>query len=189
MVMQVQPVADAIRAARAQGSGPLIYLSPQGKRLDQAAVQQLAQLPHMILLAGRYEGIDERLVEQEVDEEWSIGDYVLSGGEPAALVWIDALVRMLPGALGDEDSALLDSFMDGLLDYPHYTRPETVNGKSVPGVLLGGNHAEIRRWRMKQSLGRTWKRRPDLLQQVTLSDEQMALLEEYIQEQQTTDSH
>ena len=185
MVMQVQPVADAIKAARSRGKGPVIYLSPQGKRLDQAALQRFAELPHMILLAGRYEGIDERLVEQHVDEEWSIGDYVLSGGEPAVLVWIDALARLLPGALGDEESALRDSFMDGLLDYPHYSRPEVVDGIAAPAVLLSGNHADIERWRMKQSLGRTWRRRPDLLEQKDLSEEQQALLAEYIREQQT----
>jgi len=188
MVMQVQPVADAIEAARAKGGGPVIYLSPQGRRLDQAAVRRFAALPRMILLAGRYEGIDERLIEQHVDEEWSIGDYVLSGGEPAALVWIDAVTRLLPGALGDEESALRDSFMDGLLDYPHYSRPEVINGKAVPDVLLGGNHAEIERWRMKQSLGRTWQRRPDLLDQLVLDEEQKALLAEFIREQQETES-
>jgi tRNA (guanine37-N1)-methyltransferase len=187
MVMQVQPAADALTAARAQGEGPVIYLSPQGKRLDQTAVRRFATLPHMILLAGRYEGIDERLIEDYVDEEWSIGDYVLSGGEPAALVWIDALVRLIPGVLGDEESALRDSFMDGLLDYPHYSRPEVVNGKAVPGVLLGGNHAEIERWRMMQSLGRTWQRRPDLLEQIALSEEQKALLAEFIRTQQSTE--
>jgi tRNA (guanine37-N1)-methyltransferase len=184
MVMQVQPARDAINAVRESGAtGPLIYLSPQGKRLDQAAVRQFAKTPGMILLAGRYEGIDERLIEQEVDEEWSIGDYVLSGGEPAALVLIDAVVRLLPGALGDAESAENDSFMDGLLDYPHYTRPEVVNGLEVPDVLLGGNHAEIERWRLKQSLGRTWERRPDLLDACQLDETQRALLEEYIDEQ------
>jgi len=188
MVMQVQPVRDAISAARACGDGPVIYLSPQGRRFDQSAARYFAQLPHMVLLAGRYEGIDERLIEQDVDEEWSIGDYVLSGGEPAALVWIDAVTRLLPGALGDGESAQQDSFMDGLLDYPHYSRPDVVDGKAVPDVLVGGNHADIERWRMKQSLGRTWKRRPDLLEQLQLSDEQKALLEEYIREQQMTDS-
>jgi tRNA (guanine37-N1)-methyltransferase len=185
MVMQVQPVADAIKAARSRGEGPVIYLSPQGKRLDQTALRRFAELPHMILLAGRYEGIDERLIELHVDEEWSIGDYVLSGGEPAALVWIDALARLLPGALGDEESALYDSFMDGLLDYPHYSRPETVDGIAVPDVLLRGNHADIERWRMKQSLGRTWQRRPDLLEQKALSEQQQALLAEFICEQQS----
>ena len=184
MVMQVQPVRDAIEAARAQGDGPVIYLSPQGRRLDQRAVRRMAELPHMILLAGRYEGIDERLIEAEVDEEWSIGDYVLSGGEPAAMVCIDAVARLIPGALGDEESAQRDSFMDGLLDYPHYTRPEDVDGQRVPAVLLGGNHADIARWRMKQSLGRTWQRRPDLLEQMSLNQEQQALLAEFIRDQQ-----
>jgi tRNA (guanine37-N1)-methyltransferase len=188
MVMQVQPVADALADARGQGPGPVIYLSPQGRRLDQLAVRRFAALPHLILLAGRYEGIDERLIEREVDEEWSIGDYVLSGGEPAALVWIDALARLLPGALGDEESALRDSFMDGLLDYPHYTRPEVIDGLAVPAVLTGGNHADIERWRMKQSLGRTWLRRPDLLRQVELNEEQQALLAEFIGEQQSAES-
>lgn len=188
MVMQVQPARDAINAARAGGGGPVIYLSPQGRRFDQSAARRFAGMEHMVLLAGRYEGIDERLIEQDIDEEWSIGDYVLSGGEAAALVWIDAVARLLPGALGDGESAEQDSFMDGLLDYPHYSRPEVVDGKAVPDVLLGGNHADIERWRKKQSLGRTWKRRPDLLEQLQLSDEQNALLEEYIREQQTTDS-
>ena len=188
MVMQVQPVADAITAARQYGGGPVIYLSPQGRRLDQAAVRRFAGLPHMILLAGRYEGIDERLIQQHVDQEWSIGDYVLSGGEPAALVWIDAVARLLPGALGDDESAELDSFMDGLLDYPHYSRPEVVNGLSVPAELMSGNHAEIERWRMKQSLGRTWQRRPDLLEQIELNKEQQALLAEFVREQQASES-
>jgi len=187
MVMQVQPVAEAIKAAHSRHKGPVVYLSPQGKRLDQTALRRFAELPHMILLAGRYEGIDERLVELYVDEEWSIGDYVLSGGEPAALVWIDALARLLPGALGDEESALYDSFMDGLLDYPHYSRPEVVDGLAVPDVLLSGNHADIERWRMKQSLGRTWQRRPELLEQKTLSEEQQALLAEFIREQQSNE--
>ena len=185
MVMQVQPVSDAIKAAREQGDGPVIYLTPQGRRLEQRDFRRLAQLQHVILLAGRYEGIDERVIEREVDQEWSIGDYVLSGGEPAAMVWIDAVARLIPGALGDDESAERDSFMDGLLDYPHYTRPESVNGLRVPGVLLAGNHADIERWRLKQSLGRTWQRRPDLLEQMTLDKEQQALLAEFIREQQT----
>lgn len=185
MVMQVQPVADAIADARRHGGGPVVYLSPQGRRLDQAAVRRFAALPHLILLAGRYEGIDERLIERHVDEEWSVGDYVLSGGEPAVLVWIDAVARLLPGALGDDESAMRDSFMDGLLDYPHYTRPEVVDGVPVPAVLTGGNHAGIERWRTKQSLGRTWQRRPDLLAQLELNEEQKALLAEFIRERQT----
>lgn len=185
MVMQARPLADAIAAARQPGGGPVIYLSPQGRRLDQRAVQDFAGMPNMILVAGRYEGVDERLVEQEIDEEWSIGDYVLSGGEVAVLVWIDALTRLLPGALGDQDSAQFDSYMNGLLDYPHYTRPEMVNGQAVPDVLMGGNHAAIRRWRMQQSLGRTWLRRPDLLERLELNDEQQALLADFIREQQS----
>lgn len=184
MVMQAGPLGEAIDAAKADGAqGPVVYLSPQGKRLDQTAVRNFAALPGFILVAGRYEGVDERLIERRVDEEWSIGDYVLSGGEPAALVLIDAVIRLLPGALGDADSALQDSFMDGLLDYPHYTRPEEVQGARVPDVLLGGNHAEIERWRMKQSLGRTWQRRPDLLKQMKLTKEQRRLLDEFIAEQ------
>jgi len=188
MVMQVQPVADAINAARAHGDGPVIYLSPQGARLDQRAVRRFAESPHAILLAGRYEGVDERLVARYVDQEWSIGDYVLSGGEPAALVWIDAVARLLPGALGDAESAVRESFTDGLLDYPHYTRPEVVDGMAVPAVLTGGDHAEIERWRTKQSLGRTWRRRPELLGPLDLSEEQQALLAEYIREQQIMES-
>ncbi len=183
MVMQVQPLRDAIRAARAAAAAaPVLYLSPQGQRLTQARVRELAGLERLVLVAGRYEGIDERLIETEVDEELSIGDYVLSGGELPVLVLVDAITRMLPGALGDADSARQDSFMDGLLDYPHYTRPEAVDGHRVPAVLLGGNHAEIHRWRRKQALGRTWQRRPDLLEAMTLDEEQQALLNEFIKE-------
>ena len=185
MVMQVQPLAAAIGAAREQGTGPVVYLSPQGRRLDQRAVGYFAKLPHIILLAGRYEGVDERLIERQVDEEWSIGDYVLSGGEPAALVWIDAVTRLLPGALGDQASAQCDSFMNGLLDFPHYTRPEVIGEQAVPEVLLGGNHAEISRWRLQHSLGRTWQRRPDLLERLELDDEQQALLMDFIDQQQS----
>jgi tRNA (guanine37-N1)-methyltransferase len=183
MVMQVQPLRDAIRAARAAaGTAPVMYLSPQGQRLTQSRARELAGLERLILLAGRYEGIDERVIETEVDEELSIGDYVLSGGELPVLVLMDAITRMLPGALGDADSAQQDSFMDGLLDYPHYTRPEEVDGQRVPAVLLGGNHADIRRWRQKQALGRTWQRRSDLLEAMALDDVQLELLNEYIKE-------
>ena len=183
MVMQVQPLRDAIRAARmAAGTAPVVYLSPQGQRLTQSRVRQLAGRERLILLAGRYEGIDERVIETEVDEELSIGDYVLSGGELPVLVLMDAITRMLPGALGAADSAQQDSFMDGLLDYPHYTRPEVIDGRRVPQVLLGGNHADIDRWRQKQALGRTWQRRPDLLTAVTLDAVQLELLNEYIKE-------
>ena len=181
MVMQVQPLRDAIAAARAAVStpAPVVYLSPQGRRLEQKAVRTLAAHERLVLLCGRYEGIDERLIEAEVDEEWSIGDYVLSGGELAAMVVIDATTRMLPGALGHEDSAEQDSFADGLLDCPHYTRPEVIDGRSVPQVLLSGDHQAIALWREKQALGRTWLRRPDLLEEVELSAEQQALLREF----------
>jgi len=183
MVMQVQPLRDALHAACADGDpAPVIYLSPQGRRLDQARARQLAGQQRLILLAGRYEGIDERVIDLEVDEELSIGDYVLSGGELPALVVMDAVTRLLPGALGDADSAGQDSFMDGLLDYPHYTRPEEINGMQVPDVLAGGHHAEIRRWRHKQALGRTWLRRPDLLDALQLDAEQQVLLDEFISE-------
>ncbi|HEX4138927.1 MAG TPA: tRNA (guanosine(37)-N1)-methyltransferase TrmD [Candidatus Methylacidiphilales bacterium] len=185
MVMKVETLRAAIHAARAKaGDGAkVIYLSPQGRALDQAGVQELAKHPALILVAGRYEGVDERLIETEVDEEWSIGDYVLSGGELPALVMIDALARLIPGALNDEESAAQDSFMNGLLDCPHYTRPEDFEGRRVPEVLLSGDHAAIRRWRMQQMLGRTWLRRPDLLKDLELSVEQKKLLEDFIHEQ------
>jgi tRNA (guanine37-N1)-methyltransferase len=183
MVMQVQPLRDAIRAARAAGPvDRVISLSPAGARFDQQRARELATLERLVLVAGRYEGTDERLIELEVDEELSVGDYVLSGGELPALLVMDAVTRLLPGALGDAESAQQDSFMDGLLDYPHYTRPEQVDGRRVPEVLLSGDHAAIRRWRHKQALGRTWLRRPDLLQQVRLDDEQQRLLDEFINE-------
>lgn len=186
MVMQVQPLREAIAAARGAAEKParVLYLSPQGRRLDQRAVRELAARERLILLCGRYEGIDERLIEAEVDEEWSIGDYVLSGGELAAMVLIDAATRMLPGALGHEDSAEQDSFAGGLLDCPHYTRPEVIDGRAVPEVLLSGDHQAIARWREKQALGRTWLRRPDLLEEAELSPEQQALLEEFLRERQ-----
>ncbi|MFW2374673.1 MAG: tRNA (guanosine(37)-N1)-methyltransferase TrmD [Gammaproteobacteria bacterium] len=186
MLMKVEPLRDAIHAARkaAGEQSRVIYLSPQGKTLDQAGVKSLAQGSGLILIAGRYEGIDERIIEAEVDEEWSIGDYVLSGGELAALVMIDSIARMIPGVLGDAESAQQDSFMDGLLDCPHYTRPEVIDGRAVPEVLLGGNHQAIAQWRMKQALGRTWLRRPELLNELTLSNEQQQLLQEFQQEYQ-----
>lgn len=181
MLMKVEPLRDAIHAARqsAPEHSRVVYLSPQGKPLTQQAVMALSKAPGLILIAGRYEGIDERIIETEVDEEWSIGDYVLSGGELPALVLIDAVARMIPGVLGDEDSATLDSFMNGLLDCPHYTRPEEIDGHRVPEVLLAGNHKAIEQWRMKQALGRTWLRRPDLLTELALSDEQQRLLKEF----------
>jgi tRNA (guanine37-N1)-methyltransferase len=183
MVMQVQPLRAAVRAARGTDAvAPVIYLSPQGERFDQRKAQQLAGLQRMILVAGRYEGVDERFIDLEVDEELSAGDYVLSGGELPALMVMDAVTRLLPGALGDADSAQEDSFMDGLLDYPHFTRPEKIEGLQVPAELIGGNHADIRRWRAKQALGRTWQRRPDLLEALQLDEQQQRLLNEFINE-------
>lgn len=183
MVMMIEPLRQAIQAARqANPAAEVVYLSPQGRRFDQPLAREIAQRPGLILVAGRYEGIDNRLIELEVDEELSIGDYVLSGGETAALVVIDAVTRLLPGALGHEDSAQQDSFSDGLLDCPHYTRPENYQGRPVPAVLLSGDHAAIRRWRLKQSLGRTWLRRPELLPALELDNEQQMLLEEFIRE-------
>lgn len=184
MLMMVQPLTDAIHSAKAvAGKGTkVIYLSPQGRKLDQQGVCQLATYQKLILVCGRYEGIDERVIQTEIDEEWSVGDYVLSGGELPAMTLIDSVARMIPGVLGHAGSAEQDSFMTGLLDCPHYTRPEVLNDKAVPAVLLSGNHAEIRRWRLKQSLGRTWLRRPELLERLALTDEQIALLAEFQQE-------
>ena len=184
MLMMVQPLRDAIQAAK-QAAGDdvkVIYLSPQGKTLTQSGVAELAQHSKLILVAGRYEGIDERVIQSEIDEEWSIGDYVLSGGELPAMTLVDAVSRLVPGVLGDMASAEQDSFIDGLLDCPYYTRPENLDGVMVPDVLLSGNHEHIRRWRLKQSLGRTWQRRPELLNNLALTDEQAKLLAEYVQE-------
>jgi tRNA (guanine37-N1)-methyltransferase len=185
MVMMVQPLSDAISAARSRlgEDAQTIYLSPQGRRLDQGTIAALAARERLILVCGRYEGVDERLLELQVDEELSVGDFVLSGGELAAMLLVEAMTRLLPGALGHEESARSDSFANGLLDCPHYTRPEVVEGLRVPAVLRGGDHEAIRRWRLKQALGRTWQRRPDLLQEVALDDEQRALLDEFIGEQ------
>lgn len=185
MVLKYEPAAAAIKAARqavVKGS-PVVCLSPQGRVFDQEVARRYAALPGMVLLAGRYEGIDERLVEQEVDEELSLGDFVLSGGEIAAMAVIDAVARLLPGVLGDDESAQKDSFMQGLLDHPHYTRPETVNGRKVPAVLLSGDHERIARWRYKQALGRSYIRRPDLVKKLELSREQQKLLDEFLKEQ------
>lgn len=184
MLMKVQPLRDAIHAAKAAaGEGAkVIYLSPQGRKLDHAGVQELVACHKLILVAGRYEGIDERLIGTEIDEEWSLGDFVLSGGELPAMTMIDAVSRLVPGVLGHQNSAEEDSFAAGLLDCPHYTRPELIDGLRVPEVLLGGNHEEIRRWRLKQQLGRTWQRRPDLLENLELDAEQQALLTDYIHE-------
>lgn len=186
MLMMVQPLRDAIHAAkRAAGDRTkVVYLSPQGRKLEQKAVCELATHQRLILVCGRYEGVDERVIQAEIDEEWSIGDYVLSGGELPAMVVIDAVSRFIPGVLGHQDSAAADSFADGLLDCPHYTRPEVLNNMAVPPVLLSGNHEQIRRWRLQQSLGRTWLRRPDLLQSLALTDEQMVLLAQFQSEQE-----
>jgi tRNA (guanine37-N1)-methyltransferase len=181
MVMMVEPLRQAIQAARAASpASRVLYLSPQGRRLDQAAVRRMAEESGFVLLAGRYEGIDERLIDAFVDEEWSIGDYVLSGGELPAMALMDAVIRLLPGVLGHVDSAEQDSYVDGLLDFPHYTRPEEIEGSTVPEVLISGNHELIRRWRLQQALGRTWLRRPDLLEGRRLSGEEQVLLDEFI---------
>lgn len=181
MVMKVEPLRDAILAARAAAPASRVaYLSPQGRLLDQAAMIEIAAQPGWILIAGRYEGVDERLLECHVDEEWSVGDYVLSGGELPAMVVMDAVIRLLPGALGHADSAQQDSHMDGLLDCPHYTRPERIDGCSVPPVLIGGDHAAIKRWRLRQALGRTWLRRPELLTRRGLNAAEQALLDEFV---------
>jgi tRNA (guanine37-N1)-methyltransferase len=185
MVMMAEPLAKALRAARQRQSSSgvrrmrTIFLSPQGRPLTQKIVEEFGSYEGLVLLAGRYEGVDERLLEAEIDEQISIGDYVLSGGELPAMVLMDALIRRIPGALNDSESAQQDSFENGLLDCPQYTRPEVYERDAVPEVLLSGHHAHIGRWRMKQSLGRTWRRRPDLLANLCLSDEQTALLEEY----------
>jgi tRNA (guanine37-N1)-methyltransferase len=183
MLMMVQPLRDAIHAAKvAAGEGAkVIYLSPQGRKLDQQGVTELAQSSRLILVCGRYEGIDERIIQTEVDEEWSIGDYVLSGGELPAMTLIDSVSRLVPGVLGKQASAEQDSFSDGLLDCPHYTRPESLDGLDVPAVLLSGNHEQIRLWRLQQSLGRTLLRRPELLQNLALTDEQTTLLAQFVE--------
>ena len=182
MVMKYQPLLDAVNAAKLQTGGEsskVVYLSPQGQPIDQQLLMRANEQQQLILVAGRYEGIDERFVDAVCDEEWSLGDYVISGGELAALIVIDAITRLQPGVLGDEQSAQQDSYMDGLLDCPHYTRPEKGDLGDVPAVLLSGNHAAIKRWRMKQSLGRTWLRRPELLENKELTAEQGALLAEF----------
>ncbi|MGF1739426.1 tRNA (guanosine(37)-N1)-methyltransferase TrmD [Photobacterium satsumensis] len=184
MLMMVQPLRDAIHTAKqsVDGQAKVIYLSPQGRKLDQAGVEELAQNENLILICGRYEGVDERIIQQEVDEEWSIGDFVLTGGELPAMTLVDAVVRFVPGVLGDFASAEEDSFANGLLDCPHYTRPEMLDGQEVPKVLLSGNHKDISRWRLKQSLGRTWLRRPELLENLALTDDQEFLLADFIRE-------
>lgn len=183
MLMMVQPLKDAILAAKAAAGRKtkVVYLSPQGKKLDQAGVKRLSENESLILVAGRYEGIDERVIQTQVDEEWSIGDYVLSGGELPAMVLMDAVSRFVPGVLGHQQSAEQDSFSHGLLDCPHYTRPENLDGELVPKVLLSGDHEKIKQWRLQQSLGRTWQRRPELLNALALTEEQQKLLDLYLQ--------
>lgn len=184
MVLKVEPVRAAISHARvAMPAGcPVIFLTPQGRRFDQSVARQFATLPGIVLVAGRYEGFDERLLDAEADDEISLGDFVLSGGEIAAVAVIDAVARLLPAVLGDAASAEQDSFTDGLLDCPHYTRPETLDDRRVPPVLLAGDHEQIRRWRLKQALGRTYLRRPDLLDGRKLNAEEQQLLREFLDE-------
>ena len=185
MVMMAKPLCLALRNAKAQqqSSYKTIYMSPQGRCLNQQAINRLAQYDGLVLLAGRYEGVDERLIELEVDEEWSIGDYVISGGELAVMVLIDAIARQYEGVLGEQESAEQDSFMHGLLDCPHYTRPADFEGSQVPKVLLSGNHQAIEHWRLQQSLIRTLQRRPDLFEQYTLNDEEQAIIDDYLAKQ------
>src|SRR5437899_2477703 len=183
MVMNAEPLAQAVVASRqAVGPARVVSLSPQGEPLRQAWVERLSREPALIVLCGRYEGLDERVVAAEVDFELSLGDFVLSGGELAAMALIDAIARLLPGVLGDEQSAANDSFANGLLDHPHYTRPEQWRGEPVPEVLLSGDHNAVRRWRLKQALGQTWLKRPDLLAGLELDAEQTELLREFIEE-------
>ena len=181
MVMKYQPLHDAVTAAKADSfcESKVVYLSPQGKPLTQSLLQEASNLSQLILVAGRYEGIDERFIARDCDEEWSLGDYVISGGELAALIVIDAITRLLPNVLGNVQSALQDSHSDGLLDYPQFTRPECIENEAVPDVLLSGNHKDIAQWRMKQALGRTWQKRHDLLKKKTLSAEQERLLAQF----------
>lgn len=189
MLMMVQPLKDALTTARKSigEKAKVIYLSPQGRKLDQAGVLELAGNDNLILICGRYEGIDERIIQTEVDEEWSVGDFVLSGGELPAMTLIDSVSRFVPGVLGDIASAEEDSFANGLLDHPHYTRPEVLDGVEIPSVLKSGNHQDIQRWREKQSLGRTWLRRPELLENLALTDDQERLLAEFIREYQSVE--
>lgn len=181
MVMKYQPLHDAVMSAKqaATDAVKVVYLSPQGKPITQALLAEASELSQLILVAGRYEGVDERFIERDCDEEWSIGDYVISGGELAALIVIDGITRLLPDVLGHQESAQQDSHSKGLLDYPHFTRSEQLEESLVPAVLLSGNHADIARWRMQQALGRTWQKRPDLLKKINLSAEQEQLLQQF----------
>ncbi len=184
MLMTIQPLQDTLVAVKEKTKpNKVVYLSPQGKVINQDLIQEASRFESLTLICGRYEGIDQRFLDEHVDEEWSLGDYVLSGGELAAMICIDAIVRYLPGALGSELSAQQDSFSDGLLDCPHYTRPEQYLGNHVPQVLLNGHHKDIEDWRLKQSLGQTWLKRPDLLEQKALTDKQQKLLQDFIDEQ------
>jgi tRNA (guanine37-N1)-methyltransferase len=183
MVMLAEPIERTLDAVKSAGGGRVVYLTPQGRKLDHRGVMAFSKEKGLTLLCGRYEGVDERLLERRVDEEVSIGDFVLSGGEIAAMALVDAVVRQLPGALGDEASAVEESFADGLLDCPQYTRPEVLAGERVPEVLVSGHHENIRRWRLKQALGRTWLRRPDLLEARKLSAEESKLLDEFKREE------
>lgn len=185
MLMKVEPLEKALNAMRASHpAAKVVYMSPQGKRFDQAAAQTFAECEEIIILAGRYEGVDERLLQAQVDEEWSVGDYVLSGGELPAMIVIDAVARLLPGVLGHPDSAVEDSFVDGLLDCPHYTRPEVYKDEAVPAVLMSGDHARIKQWRLQQALGRTYLRRPDLLETRGMSPQEERLLADFLAQQE-----
>lgn len=179
MVMKVEPLRRTIAHVRTLNPGKLIYLSPQGKVINHAQLARESLCESLILLCGRYEGIDERIIQHDIDEEWSIGDYVLSGGEFPALVITDALARLLPGVLGHDESNKTDSFCSGLLDHPHYTRPESVDGQEVPNILLSGDHAAIKKWRKQQSLGNTWLKKPALFNKIALSREENVLLQEF----------
>ena len=181
MVLKVEPLRSALRRAMATlpPGSRRVYLGADGRRFDQSMAREAGDGAGLVLVAGRYEGVDERFIERETDEQWSIGDYVLSGGELPALVVIDAIARLIPGTLGSEESAVQESFSDGLVDWPHYTRPPAIDGQEVPAVLMSGDHAAIRRWRLRQALGRTWLRRPELLERRDLSDEERKLLEEF----------
>lgn len=182
MLIKAQPLHDSVQAAKAQlgKDSKVVYLSPQGQQVNQSKLlEEVRQDNPLIMVCGRYEGVDERFIEQDVDEQWSVGDLVISGGELASMVFIDALIRLVPGVLNHHESAQCDSFMQGLLDCPHYTRPEKILAKQVPKVLLEGNHQEINRWRLKQALGRTWQYRPDLLEKRELTEQEKILLDEY----------
>jgi tRNA (guanine37-N1)-methyltransferase len=189
MVLKVEPLRATLRAAMAAmpAGSRRVFLAADGRRFDQGVAREALGWPGIVLLAGRYEGVDQRLIDSEIDAQWSIGDYVLSGGELPALVVIDVLARLLPGTLGSAESAEQESFSDGLLDWPHYTRPAVLDGMAVPAVLVGGDHEAIRRWRLREALGRTWRRRPDLLERRGLSDEERALLEEFKKEVKAED--